>query len=144
MPVSTALLLAGALVTVAILFGIAMRMLDGRRRRGGDLRMRAEDLDVPHVPGVTLVQFSTQWCARCPHVRRLLSEISTHRRDVNFLEIDLTDRGDLAARYRVLQTPTTFLVDASGLVLSRWAGVPDRTAIDEGIASVLDHQTQEQ
>ncbi|KDA05810.1 thiol-disulfide isomerase [Microbacterium sp. CH12i] len=137
MPVSTALLIAGALVVLAVIGGFGMRMLDGRLRSGGDLRVRADDLSgAVLAPGATLVQFSTELCARCPQVRRLLSEIAESRGGVEHVEIDLTNRNDLASRYHVLQTPTTFLVDASGAVLSRWGGVPDRRAINEALASL--------
>lgn len=137
MPVSTALLITGALLALAIVVGVMLRMLDGSRRSGGDLHMHPEDLRAPLASGTTLVQFSTELCARCPQVRRLLSGIATNHTGVDHIEIDLTNRSDLATRYRVLQTPTTFLVDASGKVLSRWGGVPDRRAIDDALASTL-------
>ena len=143
MPVSTALVIAAALLTLAVAVGAALRMLDGRRRSGGDLRVRPEDLGSPLAPA-TLVQFSTELCTRCPQVRRVLTEIADDRVGVQHMEIDLTNRSDLAARYRVLQTPTTFLVDASGAVLCRWGGVPDRRAISDALADVADFQTQEQ
>lgn len=137
MPVSTALLIAGALLALAILVGFALRMLDGRRRSGGDLRIRTEDLGTPLAVGATLVQFSTGLCARCPQVRRLLGEIADSRSGVEHVEIDLTNRNDLATRYHLLQTPTTFLVDASGNVLFRWGGVPDRRTVDDALTSAV-------
>ena len=142
MPLSTALVIAGALVAVSIALGWLLRKMDGRRRSGGDLRLRAEDLAL--APTATLVQFSTEMCTRCPQVRRLLRDIAGAHAGVEVAEIDLTHRNDLATRYRVLQTPTTFLVDASGIVISRWGGLPDRAAINDALESVLNHQPQEQ
>lgn len=136
MPVSTALAIAGALVMVAIVVGVTLRKVNGRTRSGGDLRIRPEDLgDRVLAPGSTLVQFSTELCARCPQVRRLLGEITDQHAGVEHIEFDLTNRSDLATRYRVLQTPTTFLVDASGTVRSRWGGVPDRRTIADALAA---------
>lgn len=143
MPVSTALLVAAALLALAIVIGFAFRMLDGRRRSGGDLRMRAEDLGETGAQR-TLVQFSTDLCTRCPQVRRLLAGIANERVGVAHVELDLTNRNDLAVRYRVLQTPTVFLVDASGVVLARWSGVPDLRAIHHALDGIADLHLQEQ
>lgn len=138
MPLSTALLIAGALLTLAVTIGIVLRKLDGRRRSGGRLRLDVADLSGSSlVADATLVQFSTEFCARCPQVRRLLSEIVGTRGDVRHIEIDLTDRNDLATRYHVLQTPTTFLIDASGNVLFRWGGVPDRRTVTDALATAV-------
>lgn len=141
MPVSTALLIAAALVLLAIAVGVVLRAQDGRRRSGGAVRVRPADLP-GGVPGTAaLVQFSTELCTRCPQVRRLLSEIAADR-GIPHVEVDLTNRSDLATRYHVLQTPTTFLVDASGAVLSRWGGVPDRRSVEDAVAAASTFQEQ--
>lgn len=145
MSVSVALIIAGAVVVLAIACGLVVRAQDGRRRAGGHLRVRTQDLaGLPLAPRATLVQFSTELCARCPQVRRLLGQIADKHDEVAHIDIDLTNRTDLAVRYHVLQTPTTFLVDAFGTVLSRWGGVPHRDAIDDALASVLTLDPQEQ
>jgi len=145
MSVSVALIVTGAVVVLAIACGFVIRAQDGRRRAGGHLRVRAEDLEGQSLASAaTLVQFSTELCARCPQVRRLLGQIADEHADVAHIEIDLTNRNDLATRYHVLQTPTTFLVDASGSVLSRWGGVPHRSEIDQALSSTLALDLQEQ
>ncbi|MEW1973504.1 MULTISPECIES: thioredoxin family protein [Microbacterium] len=145
MPVSIALLITGAVVALAIAGGLIVRAQDGRRRSGGHLAVRSEDLSGRSLAETaTLVQFSTEFCARCPQVRRLLGQIADEHPGVERVEIDLTNRNDLATRYHVLQTPTTFLVDASGTVLSRWGGVPQRSTIEDALANVLTLQPQEQ
>lgn len=140
MTVSVALLIAGAVVLVAVAAGFAVRAQDGRRRSGGALRVLNDDVPGGLPASVALVQFSTELCARCPQVRRLLGEIAADH-GIPHREIDLTDRSDLAARYRVLQTPTTFLVDAVGTVVSRWGGVPDRRSIEDAVG-VLDSDVE--
>jgi len=145
MPVSVALLITGVVIVIAVAAGLVIRAQEGRRRTGGHMHLRTEDLSGrPLAPSATLVQFSTVMCARCPQTRRLLGAIAREHEGVEHLEIDLTERNDLAARYRVLQTPTTFLVDASGAVLSRWGGIPDRRTIDQELASLLTRHPQEQ
>jgi len=136
MPVSTAIAVAAALLVVATALGLVLRTRDGRRRAGNGLAVRADDLPAPLAAGATLVQFSTALCARCPQVRRMLTGIADAHPAVTHLDIDLTHRNDLAARYHVLQTPTTFLVDRTGAVVSRWSGVPERTAVVSALRAV--------
>lgn len=141
MSVLLAIVIASVVVLLALGAGLVIRARDGRRRSGGAVRVRSEDLLGGVGRPVTLVQFSTELCARCPQVRRLLGEIADER-GIPFIEIDLTNRGDLASRYHVLQTPTTFLVDGAGAVLSRWGGVPDRRSIADAVSSISTLQEQ--
>lgn len=128
--------IAGALLVLAVVLGVLFRVLDGRRRSGGHLRFDAADAGpAPLGARATLVQFSTELCTRCPHVRRMLREYADDRGDIAHLEVDLTHRADLAERYRVLQTPTTFVVDRTGAVRARFHGVPHRHALTEALAA---------
>lgn len=128
---------AAALLVLAVLIGCALRALDGRRRDGGRLSFDAADADAgPLGPRATLVQFSTEMCARCPQVRRMLRDLVDGHDGLRHVEVDLTRRPDLSARYRVLQTPTTFVVDGSGTVRARFHGVPSRHALTDALAAV--------
>ncbi|WP_029145716.1 TlpA family protein disulfide reductase [Microbacterium luticocti] len=128
MPVWTAALLAVALVAATALIGFALRRGDGRARAvTGDLTVPvAADVRGSHA---TLVQFSTELCTRCPQVRRMLQPIADRTHGVAFAEVDLTHRPDVARRLHILQTPTVFVLDAHGLVRTRFAGVPAADAI---------------
>jgi thiol-disulfide isomerase/thioredoxin len=70
------------------------------------------------------VQFSTAYCSRCPSTARQLAAISADYAGVRHVEVDLTDRPDLADRFHVLQTPTTLILDARGEGTARIGGVP--------------------
>jgi thiol-disulfide isomerase/thioredoxin len=128
MPFSSALIALAALIAVAVAGGAIWRARDGRRRRGSD----AVDLtDLGVAPGrVTLVQFSTETCARCPQVRRMLKGIASARPGVDHVDVDLTHRPDLAARHRVLSTPTTFVISADAALVARFIGAPRRTDVE--------------
>lgn len=129
--------IAAALLAVATITGVVLRRRDGRRRDGGSLRFDPKDATSSELGSrATLVQFSTELCARCPQVRRLLHTYAAEGDGVRHVEVDLTHRPDLSARYRVLQTPTTFVVDHSGAVRARFHGVPDRHALTEAVAAV--------
>lgn len=132
-----ALVIVLGLLVLATAVGVALRRRDGRRRDGGRLRFDATDIPAAALGSrATLVQFSTETCARCPQVRRLLHSYASGDDGLAHIEVDLTHRPDLSARYKVLQTPTTFLIDGSGTVHARFHGVPHRHALTEAVAAV--------
>lgn len=131
-----ALWVAAALLVLATIIGVVLRRREGRRIDGGPLRFDPADAATELAPHATLVQFSTEMCARCPQVRRLLGDFAAGHDGLRHVEVDLTHRPDLSARYKVLQTPTTFVVDASGAVRARFHGVPHRHALTEAVAAV--------
>ncbi|MFB8190287.1 thioredoxin family protein [Microbacterium sp. NPDC055988] len=132
-----ALAVAAALLALATVVGIVLRRRDGRRLGGGNLRFDPADAASNGLGDrATLVQFSTEMCARCPQVRRLLRDYVSDHDGLTHVEVDLTHHPDLSTRYRVLQTPTTFLVDGTGAVRARFHGVPHRHALAEALAAV--------
>jgi hypothetical protein len=132
-----ALGVAAALLVLATLVGIVLRRRDGRRRDGGALRFDPADAAAAELGSrATLVQFSTEMCARCPQVRRLLGAYAADHDGLHHMEVDLTHRPDLSTRYKVLQTPTTFVVDRSGAVRARFHGVPHRHDLTEALAAL--------
>lgn len=82
----------------------------------------------------TLLQFSTQRCGRCSGAHRTLARIADERDGVRHLDIDLTDRPDIARHFRVLQTPTTLILDAEGAIQTRFGGVPRRDVVELEVA----------
>ncbi|MGW9114137.1 TlpA family protein disulfide reductase [Microbacterium sp. NPDC055683] len=127
-----ALLVLAAIVVAATIAGIVLRRRDGRARavHAGAVEPSALALPGDAFGGrATLVQFSTELCARCPAVRRLLSEVAGEREGVVHVDVDLTHRPDIAQRFRVLQTPTTLVLDAHGVPRARIAGAPARHTV---------------
>jgi len=78
----------------------------------------------------TLLQFSTEMCARCPGVHRTLSAIADDHEGVRHLDVDLTHRPDIAKHFHVLQTPTTLVLDRHGVVQTRFGGTPGREVLE--------------
>ena len=78
----------------------------------------------------TLLQFSTELCARCPGVHRTLAAIAADHEGVRHLDVDLTHRPDIAKHFHVLQTPTTLVLDGDGVVRTRFGGVPSRDVLE--------------
>lgn len=128
-----------ALLVATVLVGVLLRRRDGRAVTvHGDRHVDPADLMRPLGAQATLVQFSTEFCARCPQVRRMLGSVAAERTGVVHAEVDLTSRADLAARYKVLSTPTTLIVDPEGRIRSRFTGVPTRAAVLSAL-DVADH-----
>ncbi|WP_431795911.1 thioredoxin family protein [Microbacterium enclense] len=132
MDLTIALLVTAALVAVAVGAGIVYRRTQGRARAVNTAevvdprRLGADGLGEE----ATLLQFSTEMCSRCPGVHRMLSDIAAGRDGVRHLDVDLTHRPDIAQHFRVLQTPTTLVLDRNGAIRTRFGGTPGRAVVE--------------
>lgn len=134
-----ALTLVLGLVAVATGLGLIWRRRQGRVRVGAAEVIRPADVasSVPFGEHATLLQFSTDFCSRCPGTHRLLSAVADARPDVVHLDIDLTHRADLANRFAIMQTPTTIVLDGSGRIRARISGVPDRSQLNRRLDELV-------
>jgi len=130
-----ALLVGGALLVLAVAIGVAWSVTSGRVRRldPGSSPASTEARATTDALGIsgdelgaraTLVQLSTEFCSRCPGAARQLTRIAAEYEGVRHVEVDITNRADLADRFRVLQTPTTLILDADGVSTARIGGAP--------------------
>jgi thiol-disulfide isomerase/thioredoxin len=128
----------GALIALAVLLaatialGAYLNWRQARARRNVD-----HEVVEPHRLGAdglgevaTLLQFSTEMCARCPGVHRTLAAIADDHPGVRHLDVDLTHRPDIAKHFHVLQTPTTLVLDRHGVVQTRFGGAPGRDVLE--------------
>jgi thiol-disulfide isomerase/thioredoxin len=136
--ITDALLALAALLVLAVVIGLGVRAAQGRVRRD-----RAHQVVDPRRLGAdglgeraTLLQFSTEMCARCPGVHRMLSDVASGRDGVRHLDIDLTHRPDIARHFSVLQTPTTLILDRAGAIQSRIGGVPSAEVVRLELARI--------
>ena len=122
------------LVVLATALGLLWRATTGRAVTG-DLTV----VSLPEIPPAraTLLQLSTAVCAPCVPTRSLLARIAAERSGVQHVDIDLTDRADLAARFAVLQTPTTLVLDARGAIRARIGGAPRPAEVSEALDRIL-------
>ena len=129
------LLLAGATA-----LGVVWRARQGRIApvTGGLITPTDVASDALFGTHATLLQFSTELCARCPGTRRLLKGVADSLPGVTHLDVELTHRADLANRFSILQTPTTLILDGSGRVRARVGGVPNREGVNRQLDDLLD------
>lgn len=133
--VTVSLALAG-LVGVATLLGLVHRATQGRVRSVADTRLVSID-GVDLGGRATLLQFSTEVCAPCRSTARVLDDLAARTEEVAHVELDVARRPELASRYRVLQTPTTLILDRDGTVRARIGGAVRRDLVVAELQKVL-------
>jgi Domain of unknown function (DUF4395) len=74
------------------------------------------ELGAPPGPGVTVVEFTHPLCSACRELARRLAA-----GDRPLVEVDVSERPELARRYHVAVVPTAFAVAPDGTVLERLA-----------------------
>jgi thiol-disulfide isomerase/thioredoxin len=94
------------------------------------------ELGAPRGQRATFVQFSTPMCAKCPPTRDLLLRVAADDPYVSHIEIDASEHLDLARRLDIMRTPTTLVLDADGVVVSRMNGAPSEAQAREALAEV--------
>ncbi|WP_130175931.1 thioredoxin family protein [Cryobacterium sp. SO1] len=133
---AAALLVLVLLVALTCALGFLWRRRQGRVSSASADLVTAAELGLPSSDSApvfgaeaTLLQFSTEFCSRCPGTSTLLRQVADGRSGVRHVDVDITCRADLARRFNVLQTPTTLVLDGAGQVRARVGGVPNRAAL---------------
>lgn len=128
------LALAAAALLVAAL-ALALRWKNGRfagvqsREDEGAEALTAEEIGAELGSEATLVQFSSAFCAPCRATRILLADVARTQNGVVAVDIDAESHLELVRRLGVLRTPTVFVLDARGSVVTRASGLPRREQV---------------
>jgi thiol-disulfide isomerase/thioredoxin len=85
------------------------------------------------APQVTLVQISTTFCAPCRHARAVLHQLAGTTDGLAHVELDVTDRPEVAVSLGVSRTPTTVAFTPDGKELLRVGGVPKAATLIEAL-----------
>ena len=136
-------------LALASVFGIWWRGRDGRviatapadGDSGVDREVTAEDaalarLGVVAGTPVTLLQFSSAFCAPCRVARRICADLAGGRDGVAHLEVDAESHLDEVRALGVWRTPTVLVVDATGRIAFRLAGAPTRAGLAAAVESL--------
>jgi thiol-disulfide isomerase/thioredoxin len=136
MELSLILLLLGGLTVVSTALGLIITAAEGRvKKQDGLTRVDPSTLGDGVQFGTigTLLQFSSEFCTKCPGTRKYLEQVATDHPGVKHVDVDLTNRQDLAQQFNILQTPTTFILDDSGAIAVRIGGSPRPEAVLAGL-----------
>lgn len=118
------------IVIVAVLAAASLAYVWWSRRNGVVRRvdvpgaLSSETLGAKRGYRATFVQFSTPMCAKCPGTAVLLKQVASEFKDVAHIEIDATERLDLARQFDVMRTPTILVLNTDGVVVARMSGPP--------------------
>jgi hypothetical protein len=116
------------------------------RRRDGRVRTVARDpsnrgllaaLGVEAGTPVTLLQFSSAFCAPCRATRAVCRQLTADRDGVRHMEIDAESHLDAVRALGVWRTPTVLVIDAGGRIVARVTGQPTRAQLTEAVAPLL-------
>ncbi len=94
------------------------------------------ELGAPRGQRATFVQFSTPMCAKCPPTRELLLRVIADDPNVAHVEIDASEHLNLARRLDIMRTPTTLVLNADGVIVSRMNGAPSEAQARAALAEV--------
>jgi thiol-disulfide isomerase/thioredoxin len=90
----------------------------------GELAVLAELGVRPQDADLTVVQFSTAFCAPCRATRARLQQLQTTRPGLAYLHVDAESHLEEVRALDVRRTPTLFYLDRSGALVGRSSGAP--------------------
>lgn len=135
------LAVVAAVLLAATGVGLWLRARDGRARpaaRAARAVALFGSLGVEPGTPVTLLQFSSAFCARCRATRIICGRLAAERDGVQHVEVDAERHLDAVRALGVWRTPTVFVIDASGRPVARVTGQPTRDQLVEAITPLLE------
>ena len=78
----------------------------------------------PGDADLTVVQFSTAFCAPCRQTRARLEQLRRTRPGLAYVHVDAESHLEAVRALDVRRTPTLFYLDRSGTVIGRSSGAP--------------------
>lgn len=136
------IILVAVVVLAALVAGLVWRSRTGRSKKvsnGGQIDLAELGATKNGQPvtafgeRLTFLQFSSEFCSQCVQTARVYKDLEQHSEGILHIEVDITNRIDLAKKYNILQTPTTLVLDASGCVTSRIGGTAKEQTIKDEI-----------
>ena len=142
MPLETRIALVVAVILAVLALGLFWKLRTGRSKRVTN----GQQIDLAKLGAVkngkpvlafgermTFLQFSTEFCSQCVQTARVYKDLEQHSDGILHIEVDITNRLDVAKEFNILQTPTTLVLDAAGRVTSRIGGATKAQKIKDEI-----------
>jgi thiol-disulfide isomerase/thioredoxin len=100
--------------------------------------LTAEVLGTPLGDRATLVQFSSAFCAPCRATKVILADVAKTVEGIASVDIDVADNLDLAEQLSVMRTPTVFVLDSNGRIVTRASGQPRKDQVLAALATAVE------
>jgi thiol-disulfide isomerase/thioredoxin len=152
MPIDQRFLVLAGLVLLASLLGFLLISRSGQARR----IKYGEQVDLSEIRAtkngklvtklgkdITLLQLSSDFCSSCKQTSTLLESIEKAREGLLHIDIDISDRLDLARTFNILTTPTTLILNSRGEVISRIVGAPKQSTIESEIERLVNNGSKQ-
>ena len=132
-------------LVIATAFALWRRRTDGRLKQATQASGTSDPASETFPTSVlgielgqraTLVQFSTAFCQPCRATRRVLLEVADMVDGVVAAEVDAEAHLDVVRQWKVMRTPTVFVLDASGTVVQRASGQPRKADVIAAIGAL--------
>jgi thiol-disulfide isomerase/thioredoxin len=147
----TGLAVAVAVMLAATVLGVWWRRQQGRVRQVSGPPVAdppGAEPTAPHLsalgvepgPSATLLQFSSAFCAPCRATRLTCQQVADQVAAVRYIEVDAEHRLDQVRALGVWRTPTVFVIDAAGRIVSRITGQPTRAQVMAAVDPLLPEQ----
>jgi hypothetical protein len=152
----TGLVVAVVVLGAATALGVWWRRRDGRLVPQGGSRDPHNPLDARSTPvgstvddakalaalgvragAVTLLQFSSVFCAPCRVASRVCGEVARQHPGVVHVEVDAESHLAEVRQLGIWRTPTVLVVDAQGRVAHRSSGAPAKARVIEAVTALL-------
>ena len=131
---------AAAVLVLATAFGLVRRARDGRPQTVPGDEAPAYPLDrlgvVAGTP-VTLVQFSSAFCAPCRTARLVCADVAATVDGVRHVEVDADSHLDAVRALAIRRTPTVLVVDGAGRVVRRAVGAPTKAHVLAAVGELV-------
>jgi thiol-disulfide isomerase/thioredoxin len=151
MPLDQRFLALAGLVLLASTLGILLIAKSGQARR----IKNGEQVELSVIRAVkngnpvtkfgaktTLLQFSSDFCSSCKQTSALLGEVEKSREGLLHIDLDITDRLDLAKTFGILKTPTILILNSKGVVMFRIVGAPKLSTIETEIGRLANNDSK--
>lgn len=124
----------------ATAIGLLWRRRDGRVRPASDATESLADTTLAGLgvdasaADMTLVQFSSAFCAPCRATRATLARVAADTPGVAHVEVDAESHLDEVRALDIRRTPTVLILDRSGRVVTRAVGQPRLADVRAAVA----------
>jgi thiol-disulfide isomerase/thioredoxin len=124
---------------LAAAFGLSRRVRDGRAVtvRAAVPAFPLERLGVVAGTPVTLVQFSSAFCAPCRATRVVCADVARTVEGVRHVEVDAGSHLDAVRALDIRRTPTVLVVDGAGRVVGRAVGAPTKAQVLDAVGELV-------